>query len=355
MKDFLVQTYPDIVLEDNKFKVITDLKEEYLSLRHGVGVKDISDSSFIILRGIDSFDYLSRISTNSVKELAVLHKATTLFTNNKGRIIDKASIIRITDYCFVLGGRGSSSRLKSWLERYIINENIKVEDMTGKYSIFELSGPQVESYMNLVFGDVLESIDESLVIISEINEVKIYIAKFKESNGLIKYWIFGDANFTSVIARYLLDQKSFFDFNFVGEEAYNIYRVEQGIPVYPEEFKDMFTPHELKLMDYVNLQKGSFIGQEIIAKSDTFNTTQRELTGVSFETKCDIELPAPIYDETNNVMGILTSFVFSPSLSKQIGLAIAGKKFLTEPRQLTLKDKEGKMQFLTTTNLPFRK
>jgi folate-binding protein YgfZ len=355
MKDFLVQNYPDIVLEDNNVKVITDLKEEYLSLRHGVGVRDISDSSFIIMRGIDSFDYLSRISTNSVKDLAVLHKATTLFTNNKGRIIDKAAVIRITDYCFILGGRGSSSRLKSWLERYIINENIKVEDMTGKYSIFELVGPQVESYMNLVFGDVLESIDESLVIISEINEVKIYIAKFKESNGSIKYWLFGDVNFASVIAQYLLDQKSFFDFNFTGEEAFNIYRIEQGIPVYPQEFKDMFTPHELKLMDYVNLQKGSFIGQDIISKSEAYKTTQRELTGVSFENKCDIELPAPIYDENNMVAGMLTSAVYSTSLLKQIGLAIVDKKALIEPKRFTVKDKESVIQFLITANLPFRK
>jgi folate-binding protein YgfZ len=355
MKDFLAQNYPDIVFEDNNAKVITDSKEEYLSLRHGVGVRDITDSSFIILRGIDSFDYLSRISTNSVKELAVLHKATVLFTNNKGRVIDKAAVVRITDYCFILGGRGSSSRLKSWLERYIINENIKVEDMTGKYSIFELAGPQVESYMNLVFGDVLESIDESLVIISEINEVKIYIAKFKESNGFIKYWIFGDSNFASVIAQYLLDQKSFFDFNFVGEEAYNVYRVEQGIPVYPNEFKDMFSPHELKLMDHVNLQKGRFIGQDIIAKSDTYNTTQRELTGVSFESKCDIELPAPLYDENNEVAGMLTSTAYSPSLLKQIGLAVIKKKTSAELKQLTVKDKENNMHSLTTTSLPFRK
>lgn len=355
MKDFLVQNYPDLILEDNYVKVVTDLKEEYLSLRHGIGVRDISDSSFIILRGIDSFDYLSRISTNSVKDIAVLHKATTLFTNNKGRIIDKASIVRITDYCFILGGRGSSSRLKSWLERYIINENIKVEDMTGKYSIFELTGPQVESYMNLVFGDVLESIDESLVIISEINEIKIYIAKFKETNGFIKYWIFGDINSSAVIAQYLLDQKSFFDFNFVGEEAFNVYRIEQGIPIYPNEFKDMFTPHELKLMDNVNLQKGRFIGQDLIAKSDAYNTTQRELMGVNFDCKCDIELPAPLYDENNEVLGMLTSFVYSPSLLKQIGLAVINKKVLTEPKQLTVKDKENNLQSLTTTNLPFRK
>lgn len=355
MKDFLAQNYPDIVFEDTKTKVITDVKEEYLSLRHGIGVRDVSDSSFIILRGIDSFDYLDRISTNSIKNLAVLHKADTLFTNDKGRIIDKAAIVRITDYCFVLGGQGSSSRLKSWLERYIINENIKVEDMTGKYAILELVGPQLESYMNLVFGEVLESINDELVIISEINEAKIYIAKFAGYNGSPKYWIFGDAVYSSVIAQYLLDQKSFFDFNFVGEEAFNIYRVEQGAPVYPEEFKDMFTPIELKIMEPVNLTKERFIGQEAISRSDTFHKTRRELTGVILENKYTPELPARIFKENGEDVGMLTSCVFSHSLSKQIGLAVIDKKVISEPVTLVVRDTEKNNHSLTITSLPFRK
>lgn len=355
MKDFLAQTYPDIVFEDNKTKVITDVKEEYLSLRHGVGVRDVSDSSFIILRGIESLDYLNRISTNFVKDLAVLHKTDTLFTNDKGRIIDKAAVVRITDYCFVLGGQGSSSRLKSWLERYIINENIIVEDMTGKYAIAELIGPQVESYMNLVFGDVLESINNELVIISEINETKIYIAKFTGYNGSPKYWIFGDAAHSSEIAQYLLEQKSFFDFNFVGEDAFNMYRIEQGAPVYPEEFKDMFTPIELKIMEPVNLTKGRFIGQEAISRSDTFHKTRRELTGVSFENKCALELPSRIFKENGEDAGMLTSCVFSHSLSKQIGLAVIDKKVISEPVPLVVRDAEKNNHSIVITQLPFRK
>jgi len=355
MKDFLVQTYPDLVLDNNSVKVITDIKEEYLSLRHGVGVRDISDSTFLILRGIDSFDYLNRISTSPVKDLAVLHKTSTLFTNDKGRIIDKAAVVRITDYCFVIAGRGSSSRLKSWIERYIINENIKIEDMTGKYAVIELAGPQVESYMNLVFGDVLESINEKLVIISEINEKKIYIAKFKGYNGSPKYIIFSDINHSSEIAQYLLEQKSFYDFNFVGEDAFNIFRVEHGVPIYPQEFKDMFTPLELNVMEFVDLSKVTFIGLERISRSDTFNKTRRELTGVNFENKCELELPAKIYNDGNEECGILTSTAFSISLARQIGLAVVDKKASADTKQFYVKDLEGANQLITITNLPFRK
>jgi len=355
MKDFLAQNFPDLVFEDSAIKVITDIKEEYLSLRHGVGVRDISDSSFIILRGIDSFDYLNRISTNSIKDLQVLHKINTLFTNDKGKIIDKAAVVRITDYCFVLGGIGSSLRLKSWIERYIINENIKVEDMTGKYAIVELIGPQVESYMNLAFGEVLESINEQLVIISEINDIKIYIAKFKGYNGSPKFWIFGDISGASVIGQYLADQKSFFDFNFVGEEAFNMYRVELGAPAYPGEFKDMFTPIELNVMEDVNLAKGGFMGHEVISKSDSFNKSKRALTGVNIENKCSIELPARIFDTDNVDAGFLTSAAYSNSLAKQIGLAVLGKKIVAEPKPLLVKDKEGNVQNVTLTQIPFRK
>lgn len=355
MKDYLAQNYPDLVLDESSIKVISDVKEEYYSLRHGVGVRDISDSTFLILRGIDSFDYLNRLTTNQVKNLAVLHKAATLFTNDKGRIIDKAAVVRITDYCFVIAGRGSSSRLKSWIERYIINENIAVEDMTGKYAVLELAGPQAESYMNLVFGDVLESINEELVIISEINEKKIYIAKFKGYNGSPKYLIFADAAHGNEIASYLFEQKSFYDFNFVGEEAFNTYRVEQGIPIYPQEFKDMFTPLELNVMDVVDLSKGNFIGFERITRTETFNKSRRELTGVNLENKFRTELPAKIFDENNEEAGSLTSMAYSISLSRSIGLAVIDKKIIAEPKQLFVRDNENKIQPLTITSLPFRK
>ncbi len=355
MKEFLAENYPDFVLEENNIKVITDVKEEYLSLRHGVAVRDISDSTFLILRGIDSFDYLNRISTGNIKELAVLHKTDTLFTNDKGRIIDKAAVVRITDYCFVLGGRGSSSRLKSWLERYITSENIAIEDMTGKYAIFELIGPQTESYMNLAFGEVLESLNEDLVIISEINEIKIYIAKFKGYNGNPKYWVFGDIAGAEVIARFLLEQKSFYDFNFVGEDAFNVYRIELGASIYPFEFKDMFTPLELKVMENVNLAKGKFLGQDRISKSETFNRTKREFTGVNFENKCECELPARIFDENNKDAGTLTSCAYSFSLTKQIGLAVIDKQVLAEPKPLFIRDTENNNQPLIITSLPFRK
>ncbi len=355
MKDYLAQNYPDLVLDNTSIKVISDVKEEYYSLRHGVGVRDISDSTFLILRGIDSFDYLNRLTTNQVKNLAVLHKASTLFTNDKGRIIDKAAVIRITDYCFVIAGRGSSSRLKSWIERYVINENIAVEDMTGKYAVLELAGPQADSYMNLVFGDVLESINEELVIISEINEKKIYIAKFKGYNGSPKYLIFGDAAHGNEIASYLFEQKSFFDFNFVGEEAFNIYRVEQGVPIYPQEFKDMFTPLELNVMGAVDLTKGNFIGLDRITRTETFNKTRREFTGVNIENKFETELPAKIFDENNEEAGSLTSMAYSISLSRSIGLAVVNKKIIAEPKQLFVRDNENKIQPLTLTSLPFRK
>ena len=355
MKEFLAQNFPEVVFENTNAKVITDVKEEYLSLRHGVGIRDISDSTFIIMRGIDSLDYLDRITTNSIKELPVLHKVSTLFTNDKGRIIDNAAIVRITDYFFVIGGQGSSSRLKSWIERYIINENIIVEDMTGKYAIFEVLGPQAESYMNLVFGETLESLSEELVIIAEINELKIYIAKFKGYNGTPKYWIFGDYVHASIFAQFLFEQKSFFDFNFIGEEAFNNFRVELAVPIYPNEFKDMFSPYDLKIMELVNLSKVRFLGQEIISRAVTLKKFNREFTGVNFENKCDVELPAILFNEHNLESGTLTSMAYSHSLAKQIGLVVVNRKASPEGKQFTVIDKENNRQNIILTSIPFRK
>ena len=57
-----------------------------------------------------------------------------------------------------------------------------------------------------------------------------------------------------------------FDFSLVGELAYNTYRIEQGIPLAPNELNDNYNPHEASLIKYVDFNKGCYIGQEVTAR-----------------------------------------------------------------------------------------
>ena len=108
-------------------------------------------------------------------------------------------------------------------------------------------------------------------------------------------------------------------------------------------------------MELVNLSKVRFLGQEIISRAVTLKKFNREFTGVNFENKCDVELPAILFNEHNLESGTLTSMAYSHSLAKQIGLVVVNRKASPEGKQFTVIDKENNRQNIILTSIPFRK
>ncbi len=60
------------------------------------------------------------------------------------------------------------------------------------------------------------------------------------------------------------------------------YKIENGIPSDPNELNDLYNPHEAKLIDLVDFKKGCYIGQEVIARLDTYDKVQKHLVGLCF-------------------------------------------------------------------------
>ena len=73
-------------------------ENEIKSLYEGVGLRDISHYGIIELKGKDVLDYLHRIGTNASKDLPKEGITQTILTNEKGRIIDKGTLINFEDY-----------------------------------------------------------------------------------------------------------------------------------------------------------------------------------------------------------------------------------------------------------------
>ncbi len=98
--------------------------------------------------------------------------------------------------------------------------------------------------------------------------------------------ISGSCSCTEVV-KFMVENKGPFDFNLIGEKAYEVYRIEQGIPVAPNELNDNYNPHESKLLNAVSFRKGCYIGQEVIARLETYEKVQKYLVGVEFDEAID--------------------------------------------------------------------
>ncbi len=352
INEFLKDRFVDAELNGKgEIEVYSSVEKEYLSLKNGVGIKNSSNKLFLKLYGKDVPDFFHRISTNNVSGLNVNEKIETLFTNDKGRLIDKATMMKF-DYDYMLvGSRDENARLHRWIERYIISEDIKIQSEYDHF-LFEVCGPQSESYLTLICGKFIDALDNRRIVNVNIEGLIFKIIKNEFANGSFNYWLFGESSVGKILIEYLLNHVSVFDVQMVGESAYEIFRIENGIPVFPNEINDNYNPNELNLMDYVDFSKGCFIGQEVIMRLDSYDKVQRKLVGVVFEEKPDNNN----YDIliSDDLIGEITSAAYSFRLKRNIGLALVRKNFAVEGKKYKAQNGNENLN-ITITGLPFKK
>jgi folate-binding protein YgfZ len=117
----------------------------------------------------------------------------------------------------------------------------------------------------------------------------------------------------------------------IGYVAYEMLRIHRGQPAVGKEITEEYNPHEVGLQPFINFEKGCYIGQEVIARLDSYQKVQRQLMGITLEVEeasalQTLETSAPIY-LGEQLIGQLTSACFSPERGQGIGLAVVRKQF----------------------------
>lgn len=326
-------------------------RQEYLTYIKGISFKVHPNKMVIQLEGKDTLDYLHRISTNSLKTLKPLGKAITLFTNEKGRIIDRTHVLVTEQGCLLVGNGCEKNKLFSWINRYIITEDIISTCASNDFSLIEILGEQSTGFLSLLLGDKFLELKDNNYITFEIDGEINYLFKDSYNGTTFSYLILSSAD-SEIVINYLNENKSFYETAIIPDVVYKSFRIEKGIPKQPFEINDSINPHENGLISDVSFNKGCYIGQEVIARLDTYDKVQRVLKGVIFEKEINPELPAKILSINGEEIGIITSIVYSEMFKKQIGLAIVRKKYLENDSEFFVSAGDERIKIIIT-DLPF--
>jgi len=324
----------------NGIKIInwyTELDKEIDSLYNGVALRNISHYGIIELKGKDALDLVHRVGTNSVKNLPKEGVQNTIFTSEKGRIIGLGTLLNFEDYQLLVTPAASKLKVLSWVKKYIITDDVEVNDANSKYNLLELSGPQADSFATLICGNIVNEIKPESFRIIHTENLLFFLVKLNDSRPFNKFWILADFENTKRLINYMKENKDIFNFNLIGEEAFEKYRIEQGMPTAPNELNDEYNPHEAGLIHWVDFNKGCYIGQEVIARLQTYDKVQKRLTGVRFSEQVEKGEQFLLYDKSGAEAGKVTSVDFSPRFSKSIGMAYIKNSFLANGNLLTAK------------------
>lgn len=308
-------------------------------------IRDASHLSRIDFSGADHLDFLHRMTTNSFNDLLVGQGLLAVFPDSRGRIVEVGMFHRISaETTRFVGAPEAALKLPAWLDRYVFAEEIEWVDRGADSLMLEMLGPKSLAVCSEVIGVAAEAIPPSGCVLTDqgLGVVR------SDLGPILRLHIFGQIDDSIRLWDNLIE----FGIQPAGELAVESLRVLSGIPGSCELNED-HNPWEAGVPHAVHLDKGCYIGQEVIARLDTYDKVKQRLVGLELAAA---ELPtegAGICADGRPV-GNITSAVYSPTLARNIALAYVRKAF-TEPGTRLLLDGEGDATSTeaTVVDLPF--
>jgi len=324
----------------------TSVEEEYSAARHHAAFFDISHFGKLRITGKDSLDLLNRISTNDLNGMRPGMGKQTFLTTEKGRIVDLCTIYMQQGSLLLRTSPANSDNVKKWIEKFVISEDVKVEDVTRDFPMIFVAGPSASDFLKLVTRS-------SHKTILDIGEMPLYnfIGTFLDSHevflsrtrlaldpGYVMLVTQGDMEF---VWNLLLDNSKTHGVSPAGLETFNVLRVEAGTPIYPAELNENVNPLEVNNLEAVSFSKGCYVGQEVVARLQTYDKVRRRLVGLIAPSK--LHAGSKVFEARQSSsgaeaeIGFVTSSATSPGLGKEIALAyislqqvVPGSKYLVK-------------------------
>ena len=249
--------------------------------------------------GQEVLDLIHRLSTNGCLNLQSQMGKQTILTSEKGRIIDVITVINRIDHTLILTSPGNEQQVISWLKKYIIMENIRFTIITNDVEMVTIHGPESLDFVSqFIGGDLLTLPMHSAISKSDsnrfairsmpIHELQFLIIDQKE-NGLLDYFLSQK------------DIPELFSNDWIRE------RILAGQGIYSHEWSDAYNPLEAGLLHLIDFKKGCYIGQEVIARLDSYNKVNKRLMGISSQSHFEEHDLIYVDDEQ---IGVITS-IFS--------------------------------------------
>lgn len=307
-------------------RVYADPALEYRAATEAVAVHDASYVGRLKATGRDVLDLLNRISTNRVLSLQPGQGAPTILTTDRGRILDLIAVVNTGDYILLITSPGNQQRIIDWLDKYTIMEDVTVQDVTSSDTMLAVLGPGSQTALEALSGVRLDSLQPFHSVVAEIPPTPLFERGAR-----------GDFYSVRLIRRHLGVLPSFdllvppdgapgvwqalveSGATPLGVEALDAVRVRYAVPSYGRELGEAFNPLEAGLIGSIDFAKGCYIGQEVIARLDTYHKVQRYLVTLRFPSDTQVAEGVTLRQGERSV-GAITSLARIPTTGQVIGL-----------------------------------
>jgi len=277
----------------------------YEALRTRAAWIDLSARGKIKLTGEDRARLLHAMTTNHIQQLTPGTGCYAFFLNDKGRVLADANILCRPDY-FLLDVEPETRRpLYEHLDRFIIADDVTLEDITDATATIALEGPEAAEVLHRAGAPVPEAeyatVDWGSSLVARLN-----------STGSAGFFIFTPIAERPAMIKFLEAAGA----EPADAKAARVVRLEHGKPRYSEDISERFLAQEANQPHALHFSKGCYLGQEIVERVRSRGQIHRVLKLLVLDMT---EPPAPgtkLEDASE-----ITSAAYSPALAKVVALA----------------------------------
>ncbi len=293
----------------------TSILDEHGAVRTAAGIFDISHMGQFIVSGPGALEWLNRMLANNVARLAPGQGQYSFLLNENGGVIDDLIVYRVGENDFFLVVNASMiDEDFAWLARHQ-PEDAALANESALWAGMAVQGPKSAG----VFSQVCPG------------------RELPPRNGIARFPADGGE---AVVCRTGYTGEDGFEFFCPAAEgetwfqafleagakpcglgARDSLRLEMCYPLNGSDLSPQHTPIESGLGFFVDLEKGDFIGREVLARQKAEGPAQR-LAALEYTDKgAPPRAHYPVLDAEGNAVSELSSGVLSPSLGKGIGMA----------------------------------
>jgi folate-binding protein YgfZ len=295
---------------------------DYTALSKGCGFVELEGWSSVTLTGGDRQPFLHNFCTNDVKRLAPDKNCEAFFPNVKGKIIGHGLITCRDAELVIIGPPGQGSALATHLERYVIREDVAIQDSTAERGYFLLAGGDAARGVALEVAPEIDAGGSSPCGLTNaaglLGDIPVYRIRWNLLGSVFCRLIETNCANLECARQALADRHC----QICDQAAFHALRIEAGTPLFGLDFDDRNLPQEVGRNEQaISFTKGCYLGQETVARIDALGHVNQQLAGVKFAGS-DVPEAGTELAQSGKSAGRITSATVSPRLRAPLALAM---------------------------------
>jgi len=266
----------------------------------GVAVCDRSHWGRLCLSDADRKTFLHNQTTNNIQPLQPGQGCDTVFVTSTARTIDLATLYVLEDSVLIVVSPSRRDYLMQWMDRYIFfGDKVKLEDVTVSTAMFSLIGAKSDALLQQLGVEPFEkrTYASHREVLLAGQSVRLAIGSGLATAG---YTLIVDATNAAAVWAALTEAGAVP----MGDRVWEQLRVQQGRPAPDHELTEDYNAVEACLWQAISINKGCYIGQETIARLDTYKGVKQQIWGIQLDEIAASGTPILVGDEK---VGMLTS------------------------------------------------